>query len=214
MPKMPSCSRGLVRADAAQFERAVGGEQDQRHPGVVRLEHRGVQVGDRGAGGRDDQHRSAGLDGEAEGEKPGDPLVDANVQAHDAGRSNSAAASASACERDPGLSTTSRTPARTNSASSATANSVAGTPLAPSVLAVVVEVGELLLELADALVLLLVGAEAAQEGGVVIRCHSDAAAGCPALRSLPRTNQRIAPMTGSTRMTRTQSSLGMPRARR
>src|SRR4051812_1279742 len=80
-------------------------------------------------------------------------------------RSNSAAASASACERDPGHTTMSRRPRATNSSSRATEKSVAG----ESVLGwVIVEFGQLLLELADALVGFFVATEVAQEVWVVV----------------------------------------------
>ena len=68
--------RGLIRADPAQFQRPIGREQDQRHPGVVGLEHRGVQVRDRRAGRRDDQRGNTGLNGEPQGEKAADALID------------------------------------------------------------------------------------------------------------------------------------------
>src|SRR5689334_7993713 len=81
-------------------------------------------------------------------------------------RSNSAAARASACERDPGHTTMSRRPRATNSSSRATEKSVAG----ESVLGrVIVEFGQLLLELADALVGFLLAAEVGEEVRVVVR---------------------------------------------
>src|SRR4051794_38140498 len=80
-----------------------------------------------------------------------------------------------ACDREPGLSTRSRTPRRRNSPSSAVANSLAGEPadgigpVTSGLRVVVVELGELLFELTDALLLLLVAVELIQEGGVVVR---------------------------------------------
>ena len=70
---------GLVGADAAQLVRAVRGEHHQRHPAVVCLEHRGVQVRHGTAGRRRHGDRSARGPGDAEGEVPGAALVDAHV---------------------------------------------------------------------------------------------------------------------------------------
>src|SRR5215207_2935406 len=124
-------------------------------------------------------------------------------------RSSSAATSASACERDPGATTRSVTPARTNSERSATEVAVAGLAtvrasgirsargsaalprgvgavgpaaigaervLVGAGVGVGVELGELLLEAADALLVLDVGVEAAQEVHVVVGSHRAASA--------------------------------------
>ena len=50
----------LAGADAAQLGRAVGGEHDQRHRGLVGLDHGGVEVGGRRARGAEDDRRDAG----------------------------------------------------------------------------------------------------------------------------------------------------------
>ena len=50
----------LPGADPAQLRRAVGGEHDQRHRGLVGLADRGVQVRRRGARGAEDRDRRAG----------------------------------------------------------------------------------------------------------------------------------------------------------
>ena len=71
---------GLVGADAAQRLRPVGGDHDQRNTGVVRLEHRRMQVRDSGPRRRDDEHGTSALDREPEGEETADALVDAHAQ--------------------------------------------------------------------------------------------------------------------------------------
>ena len=71
---------GLVRADAAQLGRAVGGQQQQWHAGVVCLERGRQQVRDRGARRADDGCRHPGLSSDAERREAGDALVDAHVQ--------------------------------------------------------------------------------------------------------------------------------------
>ena len=73
---------GLVGARADELERAVGADDDQRHPGVGGLEHRRVQVRDGGPGGDDDGHRAPGAQREPDREEAGRALVDAHVQAH------------------------------------------------------------------------------------------------------------------------------------
>ena len=75
----------LVGADAARLVRAVRGEEDERHAGVVRLQHRGVEVCDRGAGCRHHQHRRTGFDRDPQGEKPGHPLIDTYPQPDEPG---------------------------------------------------------------------------------------------------------------------------------
>jgi hypothetical protein len=77
---------GLVGARADQLRGPVGGQGEQRHAGVGRLQHRGVQVRRGRAGGRADRHRPAGPQREPEGQEPGGALVDPHVQAQPAGR--------------------------------------------------------------------------------------------------------------------------------
>ena len=208
---MPGCTVVWLDADPAQLGRPIGGEHDERHAGVARLEHRRVQVGDRGARGGDDDDRDAGLDGEPEGEEPADRSSMRTRRRSSPARSNWAAASASACDREPGLSTTSRTPRRTNSPSSAVANALAGDSLLGLV---IVEVGEFLLELADALLLLLLAAQVAQESGVVIGRDRAAlaAATCPT-RARGRTTAARRRTARRTTMI-TQTIFGNARTRR
>ena len=71
---------GLVGAGAAQLGRPVGGEQQQRHVRVRRLEHGWVQVGRGRPGGGDDGHRAARGLREPEREEGRGPLVDPDVQ--------------------------------------------------------------------------------------------------------------------------------------
>ena len=78
-PEDPDLVGGLVGVGAAQPQRPVGGDHHQRHPGVVGLEHRRVQVRHRGA--RRAHHRGPRPAlGQPEGEEPGGPLVDPGVQ--------------------------------------------------------------------------------------------------------------------------------------
>ena len=51
---------------------------------MVRLEHRGVKVGDGRARGRDDEHGAGCFDRNAEREKSADALIDAHAQSHEA----------------------------------------------------------------------------------------------------------------------------------
>ena len=61
---------GLRRADVPQLGRAVGGAHDQRHPGLVGLDHRRVELGRGGAAGAHDDRRPAGGQAEPEGGNP------------------------------------------------------------------------------------------------------------------------------------------------
>ncbi len=83
---------GLVGAGAVQLDRPVGGQHQQRHPGVVRLQHGGVQVGHGRARGADHggEPGPAGVGaargvlgqalGQAEGQEAGAALVHPHVQ--------------------------------------------------------------------------------------------------------------------------------------
>ena len=77
---------GLARAGVAQLGGAVGGERDDRHTGVRRLDHRGREVGHGGAARGDDDDRLAADLREAERDEAGAALVDADVQAQVAAR--------------------------------------------------------------------------------------------------------------------------------
>ena len=66
----------LPGADPAQLGGAVGGEDDQRHPGLVGLADGGVEVGRRGPRRAQHRCRAAGGLGGAEREEAGRALVD------------------------------------------------------------------------------------------------------------------------------------------
>src|SRR5437764_5244513 len=70
---------GLRRAGAAVARRTVGGDEDERQAGVVRLDRRGEHLRHRGPRGGDDRDRTAGELGAAEGEERGGALVDERV---------------------------------------------------------------------------------------------------------------------------------------
>src|SRR5690606_8660770 len=76
---------GLAGAGAAQLVGAVGAEDDEGDAAVRGLEDGRVEVGDGRAGGRDDGGGHAVGAGQAEGDEPGHPLVDAHVQAQPPG---------------------------------------------------------------------------------------------------------------------------------
>ena len=73
---------GLVGAGTAQPRGAVGGDRHEGDARVRGLEHGGVQVGRRRAGGRHDRDRAVRGPGQPQGEEPGRALVDAGVQPH------------------------------------------------------------------------------------------------------------------------------------
>ena len=71
----------LIRTDSPQLGRPIGGEQQQRHPGVEGL-HRGrEEVRDSRAAGAHERDGDPGLPCDAQGGEPGDPLVDPHVHA-------------------------------------------------------------------------------------------------------------------------------------
>ena len=70
----------LTGADPAQLRRAVRGEGDQPHGGLVRLADRGVEVGGGGPRGAEHRHRRPARLGGAEGEEGGRALVDDHAQ--------------------------------------------------------------------------------------------------------------------------------------
>ena len=65
----------LPGADVAQLGRPVGGQDDQRHARLVRLDHRGHQVRGRAARRAGDGHRAAGRLGQSERHEPRRALV-------------------------------------------------------------------------------------------------------------------------------------------
>src|SRR4051812_1595994 len=70
----------LPGAGVAQLGRPVGGQHDERHAGLMRLDHAGQQVGQRAPGrARDRDRRARGL-GQAQGEEAGRALVDHRVR--------------------------------------------------------------------------------------------------------------------------------------
>jgi hypothetical protein len=73
---------GLVRCGVPQLRWPVGGEDDERHPPAVGLDHRGEEV--RGRGARRAHHRggTTAAAGEPQREERRGALVDADVDAH------------------------------------------------------------------------------------------------------------------------------------
>ncbi len=72
--------RRLIRADPVGLRGPVGGEDDERHTRLVRLEDGRVQIRGRSPRGGDHDGRPAGLDAQAQREESGDPFVDPHVQ--------------------------------------------------------------------------------------------------------------------------------------
>ena len=120
-------ARSLIGAGAQQLVGPVGAQHDQRHPRVVGLHHGGPEVGHRGARrhrhtdrralgdrepDRQDSRRCARRCGRAAGCRPA--------------RSASCSAKASGALREPGHSTTSRTPPRISSSTTTRACAVEG----------------------------------------------------------------------------------------
>ena len=66
----------LSRSDRAQLGRAVGGQHDQRHAGLPRLDHGGVKVGRGAAGGAGYGDRPAARLGHPQRGETGAALVD------------------------------------------------------------------------------------------------------------------------------------------
>ena len=66
----------LSRSHAAQLGRTVGGQHDQRHAGLPRLDHGGVKVGRRAAGRAGDGYRAAARLGHSQSGETGAALVD------------------------------------------------------------------------------------------------------------------------------------------
>ncbi len=75
---------GLVGAGAQQFVGPVCAQHDERHPRIVGLDDGRSQVGHRRAGCHGDRNRTAAPGRQADSEKAGGALVDADVQAHPA----------------------------------------------------------------------------------------------------------------------------------
>ena len=120
---------GLVGPGAEQFVGPVGGQHDQRHPGVVRLDDRRPHV----------RHRRCPTSSpHTPARRPPPPARSPGsrrcarrcAHAGAAGpRSASASANASGALREPGHSTTSRTPPRISSSTTTRAWAVEGSPL-------------------------------------------------------------------------------------
>ena len=103
----------LPGADVAQLGRAVGGEDDQRHARLVRLDHRGQVVRGRRAARARDRGGAPALLGDPEGEEAGAALVDVRPrrQAGRGARARAPAASSASparCTRRPGRSAPAR----------------------------------------------------------------------------------------------------------
>ena len=276
----PGLAGGLVRADAAQLGRAVGGQQQQRHAGVMRLERGRQQVRDRGARRADHGRRHPCLAPDAERGEAGDALVDAHVQAERAaplelGRDERERLRARTGAQDDvpdaqldepaqqrrggvgggrgveralgagraghGQPTAPRWPRVSSSPSAGRIGGFdcggvpgVGAPPAAAVSGAVppgavvssvprdrpagstgvvvlgVELRELFLETADALVLIADRADAAEELGVVVR---RATRGDGRARMRPTTSQRMPPRTGSRTTMSTHTGLLTPRWR-
>ena len=72
----------LAGPGVPQLGRAVGGADDQRHPALVGLQHRRVEVGGRRPRRAEDHGRLPGGAGGAEGEEGGRPLVEEDLHPH------------------------------------------------------------------------------------------------------------------------------------
>ena len=70
---------GLGRPHVAALGWPVGSADEQRHPGQIRLHHRGVELGGRRAAGGEDHGGSPGGQSHPEGGEPGRTLVQADV---------------------------------------------------------------------------------------------------------------------------------------
>ena len=99
----------LRRPDVVQAWRAVGGADDERDPGVARLDDPGVELGRGGPAGRAHDGRPPVARASPTAKKHGPPLVQADVHARS--RPAAARARASGVERDPGQTTAWVTPA-------------------------------------------------------------------------------------------------------
>ena len=76
---------GLVGAGPAQFLGPVGGDDHERHRGVVGLHDGRQEIADGGPGGGEDGGGRAGGQGQAEGGEAGVALVDPDQQLHPSG---------------------------------------------------------------------------------------------------------------------------------
>ena len=72
---------GLVGAVVDELRGAVGGEDDEGHPGELGLGHRGPEVGHRSARGHDHRHRSAAPLGQPQRHEAQTPLVEVKMAA-------------------------------------------------------------------------------------------------------------------------------------
>ncbi len=124
--EQPELFDGLVRTGSEQFVGAIGAEHDQRDASIVRLEHGRREVGHGGTGGHDDRDGTPRGEGQADREESGGALVDTHVQAQ-------TSCAVGGLEREgerrvarAGHSTTSRTPPRASSSTTAVAWAVDG----------------------------------------------------------------------------------------
>ena len=101
-PEDPGLDGGLVRPRVAQLPWPVRGDDDQRDAPVMRLQHRGVEVGDRSPRGRDDERGTPGHLGQPERQKGGRAFVDPDVEAHEAGVGGSERGIREWCRPRPG----------------------------------------------------------------------------------------------------------------
>lgn len=79
-PEQAYLVHGLARPDVAELRRPVGGDHQQRHPPVVRFEHRGVEVRGGGARRAQDHRRPAGGAAQAEREERRRTFVEHDVE--------------------------------------------------------------------------------------------------------------------------------------
>ena len=92
---------GLGGADAMELGRPVGGDGEQRHAGLVGLDHRRVQLDGRGPAGGHDRRRPAGRQTQAEGDEAGRALVEHHVDPDPAVGGQGHRAAASSVTREP-----------------------------------------------------------------------------------------------------------------
>jgi hypothetical protein len=201
----------------------------------VRFERRRQEVRDRGPG-RADDGGGIPLASDAEGGEPRDALVDAHVHGCRAARLELGGDEASACEREPGLTTTCRTPSSTSRPRRRRRHPSRGCRVGACHVRRAVRVaradrrrpqearearaagrgvfqvegGEFRLEATDALVLIADRPDRAEEGRVVVGGLRDDRRRA---RPRPTTNHRMPPSTGSSTTMSSQTGLLTPRWR-
>ena len=107
----------LAGADVAQLRRAVGGEHEQRHARLVRLDHRGRVVRRRGSRRARERHRQPARLGQARARRS--PPQRSSMCDVERSRGSRASESTSGVEREPGEVQASRRPQRTSSSTNA-----------------------------------------------------------------------------------------------